>query len=382
MNWNKQLKYWAWALAMPLALAACDDNNGNPGGGDGDGEFRAERGIYVFNTGNEGNSIDGSLSFIDLASPRGYKNNVFFTVNGRSLGSTVQDGVVLGDELYIAVSGSNTIEVVDKHTAESVAQIAPTASQGSQPRDIVTDGRYVYVSMFDGFVSRIDPSTHAIDRTVAVGPNPEEMAVLDGCLYVANSDGLNYGNGYVNGKSVSQINLSDFTEETRIPVGVNPTKVVAHEASGKLFVICMGDYAANPNSLWTIDTTRGNETTDLHVAASLMCLSGNTLYTVYNQYGSPEANRYVSYNAADNTVLDEDFIPAETSDGGLEYNLADNPAGIVADPESGHLFVSSYVNDPVNAYSLPGYVLEYDAQGQLLARYDLGVGAVNMMLLE
>lgn len=365
---------------MPLFFMACDDDDNN-GGNNGEQPFRAESGIYVFNSGNQGSGIEGSLSFLD-PSGRAFKNEVFKEVNGRSLGSTVQDGVVLGGSLYIAVSESNTIEVVDKNTVESQAQILPATGQGEQPRDIVTDGEYVYVSMYDGHVSRIDPATNTIDRTVEVGPNPEEMAVLDGYLYVVNSDGMNYSNGYVNGRSVSKIRLDDFTEEERIAVGVNPTKIVAHTASAKLFVICMGDYtAANPNSLWTIDAHTG-EATDLQASASLMCLSGHTLYTIYNQYGSPEDNRYVSYNATDNTVLDEAFIPVMTSVNGFENNVVDNPAGIVVNPADGHIFIASYTSDPVNAYALPSYVYEYDAQGELQCRYDVGVGAVNMLVLE
>ena len=330
MNWKKHLKSLVWAFAMPLFFMACDDDDNN-GGNNGEQPFRAESGIYVFNSGNQGSGIEESLSFLD-PSGRALKNEVFKEVNGRSLGSTVQDGVVLGGSLYIAVSESNTIEVVDKNTVESQAQILPATGQGEQPRDIVTDGEYVYVSMYDGHVSRIDPATNTIDRTVEVGPNPEEMAVLDGYLYVVNSDGMNYSNGYVNGRSVSKIRLDDFTEEERIAVGVNPTKIVAHTASDKPFVICMGDYtAANPNSLWTIDARTG-EATDLQASASLMCLSGHTLYTIYNQYGSPEDNRYVSYNATDNSVLDEAFIPVMTSVNGFENNVVDNPAGIVVTP--------------------------------------------------
>ena len=380
MNWKKHLKSLVWAFAMPLFFMACDDDDNN-GGNNGEQPFRAESGIYVFNSGNQGSGIEGSLSFLD-PSGRALKNEVFKEVNGRSLGSTVQDGVVLGGSLYIAVSESNTIEVVDKNTVESQVQILPATGQGEQPRDIVTDGEYVYVSMYDGHVSRIDPATNTIDRTVEVGPNPEEMAVLDGYLYVVNSDGMNYSNGYVNGRSVSKIRLDDFTEEERIAVGVNPTKIVAHTASAKLFVICMGDYtAANPNSLWTIDAHTG-EAADLHVSASLMCLSGHTLYTIYNQYGSPEDNRYVSYNATDNSVLDEAFIPALESVNGFTYNVVDNPAGIVVNPADGHIFIASYTSDPVNAYALPSYVYEYDVQGELQCRYDVGVGAVNMLVLE
>ena len=62
--------------------------------------------------------------------------------------------------------------------------------------------------------------------------------------------------------------------------------------------------------------------------------------------------------------------------------MVDNPAGIVVNPADGHIFIASYTSDPVNAYALPSYVYEYDAQGELQCRYDVGVGAVNMLVLE
>lgn len=381
MNVMKYLKFCAWALALPMLFVACDDDD-NPGNGGEETEFRAERGIYVFNNGNEGYGINGSLTFIDLEA--GYMNNVFVQQNGRELGSTVQDGVVLGENLYIAVSGSNTVEVVDKHTALSVAeQIRPTTEQGKGPRDIVTDGEYVYVSMQSGHVSRIDPSTNQIDNTVQVGPNPEEMAVLGDYLYVTNSDGLNYANGYVNGCSVSKIRLSDFTEEKKITVGMNPTKIVGHAASGKLFVACMGDYMANPASLWTIDTAT-DTATDLGVPVTLMCLSGNTLYTIYNDWSGGENLPYIAYDALTNNVVDEEFIPSVASPHNTEltYNRVDNPAGIVVNPDDGHIFVTSYVDDPANAYALPSYVYEYDTDGMVQRSFDVGVGAVNMLVLD
>lgn len=379
MNVMKYLKFCVWALVLPMLFVACDDEN--PGNGEEDTEFRAERGIYVFNNGNEGYSINGSLTFIDLAG-NCYFNEVFKGANGRELGSTVQDGVVLGENLYIAVFGSNTVEVVDKHTALSVAQILPTTAQGEGPRDIVTDGEYVYVSMQSGHVSRINPSTNEIDNTVQVGPNPEEMAVVGDYLYVVNSDGLNYSGGYAGGFSVSKIRLDDFTEEGKIGVGMNPTKLVGHAASGQLFVGCMGDYMENPASLWAIDTAT-DTATDLGVPVTLMCLSGNTLYTVYNNWNGAENMLYVAYDVLTHTVVDEEFIPvlASQQNPEFEYNRVDNPAGIVVNPADGHIFIASYVNDS-QAYSLPSYVYEYDADGMVQRSFDVGVGAVNMLVLD
>ena len=370
MNVMKYLKFCAWALALPMLFVACDDDNS--GNGEEETEFRAERGIYVFNNGNEGYSINGSLTFLDPAG-NCYFSDVFKYANGRELGSTVQDGVVLGENLYIAVFGSNTVEVVDKHTALSVAQILPTTAQGEGPRDIVTDGEYVYVSMQSGHVSRINPSTNAIDNTVQVDPNPEEMAVVGDYLYVVNSDGLNYTGGYAGGFSVSKI---------RIGVGMNPTKLVGHAASGQLFVGCMGDYMENPASLWAIDTAT-DKATDLGVPVTLMCLSGNTLYTVYNNWNGAENMLYVAYDVLTHAVVDEAFIPvlASQQNPEFEYNRVDNPAGIVVNPDDGHIFIASYVNDS-QAYSLPSYVYEYDADGMASRRFDVGVGAVNMMILD
>ncbi len=54
--------------------------------------------------------------------------------------------------------------------------------------------------MYDGYVSRISLLSLTIDATLKVGPNPEEMTVANGYLYVGNSDGMNYGADYANGK--------------------------------------------------------------------------------------------------------------------------------------------------------------------------------------
>ena len=376
MNWKKHLKHLVWALAVPMLFVACDDDDNPGGGGDDDQNFRAESGVYVFNQGNQSAGIGGALSFID-PSTASYRNDVFLLVNGRELGSMLQDGVVLGDNLYIAVNGSNTVEVVNKNTVQSVAQI-PTPSDLGGPRDVVTDGEYVYASMYGGYVVRIDPATNEIDNTVQVGPNPEEMAVLGNHLYVVNSDGMNWPPANC---SVSKINLDDFTEVKKIEVGNNPNKIVAHAASGKLFVACWGDFYNNPNSLWTIDAA-SDEATDLQVSVTFMCISGDVLYTIYDSYNGPESVQYVTYNATDNSVLDDAFIPAVTSNNDSEYNRVDSPAGITVNPADGHIFIASYVDDPVNAYTLPSYVYEYNAQGEVQRSYDVGVGAANMLVLE
>ena len=366
MNLKEHLKMLALLLlAMPMTFAACSDDN-NPSD-DPDTPTQIEEGVFVYNSGNQGSSIDGSLSFIDVQTGT-VTNDAFLTVNERSLGSTVQDGVVLGENLYIAVSESNTIEVINKNTLVSVAQIRPESPQGNSPRDVVTDGEYVYVSMWSGYVSRIDPATNTIDKTVKVGPNPEEMAISGGYLYVVNSDGNNWQANYANGLSVSKVSLTTFEEEKKIPVGLNPTKIVA-DASGNLIVLCMGDYTeANPASLWKINSS-SDEASEMGIHATIMAVRDNSLYTINAPFGSTEVS-YIVYNTVTGAIENPNFVSTPVL----------SAAGIAVHPESGNIYITSY-GDKAN-YSVPSYVNAYTPDGTLTDTYDVGVGAVYMSFLD
>jgi len=323
----------------------------------------ADEGLLVFNGGNTYSSVDGSLTLINYEV--GTVNNMLFsTVNGRSLGQTVQDGVTYGDNLYIAVHESNTIEVVNKKTFKTVTTIKPDEATGF-PRDIIEEDGYIYVSMYTGYVSRINPSTNTIDKTVQVGPNPEEMATENGYLYVVNSDGLNYGNNYENGKTVSKINLSTFTEEKKIPVGLNPTAIV--EEDDNLFVLCMGNYGDVPASIYKIDAR--DNVTNTGVPASFFTAEDGILYVVDSPWGG--STSYVSYNASDMSVVSSAFVTTPV----------DSPAGIAVDED--RIFISSYnLVDGWASYSTDGYVNEYSLNGALVKKYDVGVGPVKMAFLD
>lgn len=362
MKLKEQLRMLVILLAMPLAFVACDNNDDENGA-----PIVAEKGVFVFNSGNQASGIDGTLSFIDEKTET-VSNNVFETTNERKLGSTVQDGVILGNNLYIAVSKSNTIEVVNKNTLVSVVQIVPTPAQGNTPRDIVTDGKYVYVSMYTGVVSRIDPSTNTIDKTVAVGPNPEEMVIVNKSLYVTNSDGNNYNAGYANGKSVSKISLSDFVEEKKIAVGLNPTKITA-DVLGNVLVLCMGDYSATPATVWKINAE--DEATSMNIPATIMDIKDNSLYVINAPYGAPSIT-YTVYNTSSGAVEKKNFVSAPV----------DAPAGIAVHSD-GRIFITSYtLVGGFASYKTPGYVSEYSSDGTFVKKYDVGVGAVSMTFLK
>lgn len=324
-------------------------------------------GLYVINAGSLYNNINGSLSLIDYQEGIA-ANDTFQLANKRSLGATAQDAVVYGSKMYIAVYGSNVIEVVDKNTVKSIKQIRPTSAQGKEPRDIVAGYGKVYVSMYDGYVSRIDTASLTIDATIPVGPNPEEMTIANGYLYVTNSDGLNYGANYDNGKSVSKIGLKTFTEAKRIPVGLNPTKICS-TAEGNVYVIAVGNYDDIPAKVQKID--KMNNVTDV-TEATLMAVKDNTLYLINAPYGA--ASDTYTYFSIDTKTGNE------TKE--LVNQVVDSPCNIAVDPITGKIYISSYnMVGGYISYSTDGYVNEYSPSGEFIKRYDVGVGPCGLSFL-
>ena len=375
------LKLLVMMLAVPFVFAACSDDDDPvpvptpeptpiP---DPEPDYSVpadQQGLFVFNGGNQG-SIDGSLSFINF-SKQEVSNNVFAAKNNRSLGATVQNGAVFKGALFIAVYDSKTIEVVDKLTLESIKQITtPSTSDG--PRYVVADDQYVYASLYSGEVIRINPATNEIDKTISVGPNPEEMVIANGFLYVVNSDGLNYQNGYVNGKSVSKIDLSSFTEVKKIEVGMNPTRIATDGTN--VYALSTGDYTPeNPSSIWKIDAQ--DNATDTGIGASWLAVQDGVLYTINSVFDENwmTTNYYITYNLSDMSVNSSAF---------LGENVVDAPAGICIDAEGGNLFVSSYnLAYGYASYDTEGYVNQYDLNGNLVKKYDVGVGPCFMTVLR
>ena len=375
------LKLLVMMLAVPFVFAACSDDDDPvpvptpeptpiP---DPEPDYSVpadQQGLFVFNGGNQG-SIDGSLSFINF-SKQEVSNNVFAAKNNRSLGATVQNGAVFKGALFIAVYDSKTIEVVDKLTLESIKQIT-TPSTSNGPRYVVADDQYVYASLYSGEVIRINPATNEIDKTISVGPNPEEMVIANGFLYVVNSDGLNYQNGYVNGKSVSKIDLSSFTEVKKIEVGVNPTRIATDGTN--VYALSTGDYTPeNPSSIWKIDAQ--DNATDTGIGASWLAVQDGVLYTINSGFDENwmTTNYYITYNLSDMSVNSSAF---------LGENVVDAPAGICIDAEGGNLFVSSYnLAYGYASYDTEGYVNQYDLNGNLVKKYDVGVGPCFMTVLR
>ena len=335
-------------------------------------------GAYVVNSGNMYSNIESSLTAIDYASSTATQN-VFKAANGRTLGNTANDGIVYGNKIYLAVDQSNTIEVIDKKTKQSIKQIKTTEllgnAEGADPRHIIADGGKVYFTTYGGYVAAVDTTDFALQKKWQVGSYPEGLVIGNGNLYVANS---NYGAG---GGNISCINLSNDNVETKNIEGVNnPTSIYYY--AGRVYVLDNQYYDASynaygENALRAVDFADGKSQKVADGNYAVCVTPGATtrmdvvrpyFYVLNAPYGgSPSVSVFAAGIITQPQALTLSEMPV-------------SPCGIFADPLNGHIFVLSYrMGDKGYAdYNGNGYVVEYDSAGKKLHEYETGVGSCAM----
>lgn len=348
---NKITKLMLLALC-PVAFTACSSDDDEPNLPNPDVPTVAE-GAFILNQGNYGKQIEGSLTLIDYASSTA-SQEVFQKANGRSLGATPQGAIVYGSKIYVAVYESNVIEIMDRNTFKSLKQISLSNAEGQSPRSLVAKDGKVYISMFNGYVSRLDTLSLAIDKSVKVGPNPDIIAIRGDYLYVPNSDGMNWPNY---GTTASKIDLKSFAVEKTFTVGLNPGQFVSNGTD--LFLLCKGNYGDVASTIYRLD---GNDSATKVAEATLMALKDNTLYYINAPYWVTEH----TYTALDIVTGTERSMLA---DGGVE-----SPVALGIDPVSGNIVVTSNsMENGVANYLIDGYAKVYDSKGVFLQRYATGM---------
>lgn len=349
-------KFYLYSILAVTALGftACSDDDDK---GPNPDRPEISQGLFVINQGNMRSNIEGSLSYIDFTTGQ-VQDNVFRNANNRRLGDTPQAAVVYGSKIYIGVYQSNTIEIVNRNTMVVEKQISLASAEGQSPRSLVAKDGQVYISMYNGYVSRLDTLTLSIDKSVKVGPNPEIIAIVGNNLYVPNSNGMAYKTeGY--GTTATRIDLKSFTVAETFEVPLNPCQFLSNGRD--LFLLAKGDYGTVKSRLFKVEDD--NTCTEI-AEATIADIYENNIYYINAPYGI-EKEEYSIYNIKSGAKAD--MIQGESK--------IDSPCALGVDPINGKIFITSYTKENGKVgYALPGYCNEYDAQGNFSKKYNVGVG--------
>ncbi len=241
-----------------------------------------ENGILISHEGNFGQG-NASVSFVSYDFMT-VENSIFNFTNNRLLGDTAQSVAFNNDLAFIVLNVSNTIEIVNRYTFESVATINTGLSN---PRYIAFSNGKGYVTNWgdgsdatDDYVAIIDLVSNTLESTtIPIEEGPEKIIANDTTIYVALQGGFSQNN-----KVVVIDNSSDLVIDT-IVISDVPNSLL-FDSSGDLWVLCSG----KPS--WTGSETGGqlfklntstNSTTSIAFAATehpkfLKLENGNLYY--------------------------------------------------------------------------------------------------------
>ena len=343
--------------------------------------------LYILNEGVMGMG-NSSIDFYDFADGT-YVTDAFPAANPDvtlGLGDTGNDLAVYGGKLWAVMNGSDLVEVMDASTMEHIRAIDVPVC-----RDIAFSGRYAYVTSWAGNVSddgdrtgmvyRIDINSLSIAGAVEVGYQPEDIAALDGKIYVANSGGMT--DGYDNRLSI--IDEESFSLERAVEIAANICDI-APDAYGRLWISSPGDYYSVHSGIYVYDTVSGTVLkpesganilpewiNDIRVSS--MYSTGSHLWVLGNENEwdyTAGAGKYCLYTIDCQALT---MTRTELSRTGAES--ISNPYGIWVSPDEKTIAITDAAS-----YTEPGYILFLDANLNFVSSFQTGFLPGHFAVLE
>ena len=386
MKARKTIRLLLCAFALLTALHSCrgdvemilseDIAIGNPE------IIKGYRGFYLLNEGNMG-SNKATLDYYNFATGI-YTKNIYAERNPhvpKEMGDVGNDIGIYGGKLYAVINVSNKVEVMDAETAKRIGQI-----EIPNCRFIKFHQGYAYVTSYAGpvvidpnyeqlgFVAKINTATLEVVDRCLVGFQPDELEIVDGKIYVANSGGY-MGAGDTKGyeRTVSVIDIASFKEEKRIDVAYNLERIKA-DSRGDLWVSSRGDYKSLPARLFFIDREKGMVTDTIPIAATNYWIDDDLLYVYGTEWSYITNSWEISYSIVDtrtrelvmvpDTIFEGDIIkeirqvPKKIITDGTDKEI-EKPYGIMVHPETKDIFITDAGN-----YVTPGALYSYDKNGK------------------
>ena len=307
--------------------------------------------IWVLNEGLK-DMNNSSITAYNISTKDKISNLYRHANNNRQLGDLANDMLLYGSKVYIAVNGSNLIDVLDANNGVSLKQIK---AEASQPRCIASHNGKIYVCYFDGNVAKIDTSSFQVERLVKVGRNPDGICVANNKLYVSNSGGMDFPN-YDN--TVSVIDLNSFSEIKKIIVRDNPTLIKSNK-NGTVYVVSNGNYADVSPCLQRINSSSDEVEKVFNIEMQGFDIYNSSLYFYSYDYGNSSTS-YQVLDLSKDSIINSNMISGS--------GLPTTPYNITINPKNGDIYITDALD-----YTSIGDVYCFGQNGQKKFQFEAGI---------
>ncbi len=362
-----------FASAFCITFSSCDDGEEEKFNDGGSKIELPERRAYILYEGSQ-NMNQAGIAFYAPNKDADFRGDLFKLQNDKGLGSLAQDIIDYNDYIYVVVSGSKYIAMLNEACVEVKTFKFPEGE--GDPRRIEAEDGFLYVTQYGGQVSKINANTLERVAVFKGGDNLEGIAECDGKLYVANTYKIEGGN-YIYNEEVLVINPKTMEKEASITVVTNPERL--YEVDGKLYLHSKGNYYDKPNTLQVIDPKNNNKVTDLQTPISKVTEGKDgVLYLINNETVYDEnwavvssVNTFSTYNTRTG-AFGESFVknaPEELNSANIYLLNVDD------DTDEIYIGTSDYVNT--------GTIYRFGADGTFKEKFDAGgVNPNNMIFVD
>ena len=344
-------------LVLLLAATGCDTAEPTLEAMPADGVFVA----------NQGNFSDNNGSVTLYLPETGQTITVLDDV-----GTLVQSLTLTNDRAYVLSNTADAVEILDMdlEPTERIGRISGVPS----PRylaEVAPNKAYVS-NLFSGTVTVVDLSAGRATGTIPVGTNPEDIAVIDGRAYVANS-------GFGAGTTLTMIDVATDAAAGTVDVGCDGPRHLEADREGELWVVCTGKTVYNDDFTEIIEQTNGavvvldGATGDAVARFALDAQAGAASFGQDLFYAPASGDLFavqgtglLVFDAATNTATGRIDLEGDAPIGGVAYDAAD-----------GRLYVAR-----IPDFSTAGFVTIHDRNGAEIGRFTAGVAPGHLVLAD
>ena len=309
---------------------------------------------------NEGlyEKYNAGITYFDWMTDNVYNSDLYMAQNKRQLGDTGQDIIEANDCIYVLVSGGKQLLKLNSLGVE-VGRTTLSSDFGD-PRFIVEDDGYLYVTCYGGYIVKYKASNLSFVSSVKVGSNPEHIIIYDGKLYCTNS-------GWGKDNRVAVVDIKTFNTAYFQEVMTNPNLII--EVDDHIFV---QGYGAAYDYPW--GELKNGKYTQLGNASN-WCKHGDMLYLVnsvtdWNTHITN--NTFYSYNAKTSTLNNSSFLknaPAELDSASI--------FAMSANPKNGDIYIMT------SDYSNNGTVYHFKNDGTFVTKFtSTGISPKKIVFLD
>lgn len=340
----------AWGLTTLLVavsfLFSCQNNKG------GGTELPPISSVWVFNEGQY--LVDNAAITSYDPTTKTAVEDIFSAANGGAmLGDIATSAVMHKGQMYVTLSGSGKIYVIDPKTGMLTNKITGLNS----PRYIhfLSETKAYVTNLNVPEITIINPATGAITGSIATA-SPAEMLVAVG--------GHVYSNLWSYGKHIIKIDPSKDEVVSSVEVSIQPLALVA-DKNGALWTMCDGGgWAANPAGYEPFQTLLKIDPATMSVIQKWQ-MPAVAAFTYRLSTDRTGENIYYLHDGVFNMSIDAVQLPSSAlvtlPDGAVGYSLGVNPA-------NGEVYVGDAIDNTQR-----GLVYRFSSTGEQLDSFRAGV---------